>query len=215
MAQKITALEPQKRSKDRVNVYLDDNFAFGLAINAAARLRVGDLLTDQEIEMLKAADEVEKAYDRALNYLSYRQRSETELRRYLAKRGNSEATIEEIIRRLTRAGLVDDAEFARFWVENRTKFRPRGRRGLLHELRQKGVSTEIIDAVLEDYDEDTVAWKVAKDQARRLKYLPFDKFKRRLRSRLARRGFSYELVRDILATYTSSDYNNLEGDEDG
>jgi regulatory protein len=207
MAQRITALEPQKRSKDRVNVYLDGTFAFGLAMIEATRLHVGDVLTDEDVAALKAADEIERARDKALNYLSYRPRSEAEVRRYLSKREFSEVVVEEVIAYLTEIDLVDDEAFARFWVENRTRCRPRGRRGLVYELRQKGVSSVAIESALVDYDEEAAAWRVAEEQARRLTHVSPDQFKRRLRGRLARRGFPYSLIREILATYTSPDYN--------
>lgn len=207
MARRITALEPQKRSKDRVNVYLDGTFAFGLAVTEATRLHVGDKLTDEEIAALKAADEIERARDKALNYLSYRPRSEAEIRRYLSERKFSEVVVEEVVRYLTEIDLVDDEAFARFWVENRTRFRPRGRRGLVYELRQKGVASVAIESALADYDEEAAAWRVAEEQARRLTHVSPDQFKRRLQGRLARRGFPYGLIREILATYTSPDHN--------
>ena len=76
----ITALIAQKRNKDRVNVYLDGEFAFGLAAIEAIRLRQGQVLSDEEIEHLKALDEIERAHERALNLLSYRPRSAQEIR---------------------------------------------------------------------------------------------------------------------------------------
>ena len=136
MAGRITALEPQKRSRRRYNVYLDGEFAFGLAETEAVRLTLGDWLSDEEITALKEADDVERAREKALSYLSYRPRSETELERYLKDKEFSDRVIEDVIERLRRVELVDDREFARFWVENRTRFRQRGRRALVVELRQ-------------------------------------------------------------------------------
>jgi regulatory protein len=76
MAGTITALRFQKRNKNRVNVYLDGQFAFGLVAIEAARLRVGQTLSDNDVARLQMRDEVERAYERALNFLSYRPRSE-------------------------------------------------------------------------------------------------------------------------------------------
>ena len=86
MAKKITALKLQKRNKDRVNVYLDDEFAFGLSRIVAAWLRTGQELTEEKIAELQAQDNVEVALQRALNFLSYRPRSEEEVRRNLTYR---------------------------------------------------------------------------------------------------------------------------------
>ncbi|MGC9356565.1 MAG: regulatory protein RecX [Anaerolineae bacterium] len=215
MAGRITALEPQKRSRNRYNVYLDGEFAFGLAETEAARLHVGDWLSDAQIATLKTADTVERAREKALNYLSYRPRSEYELRRYLTERGYPEEAIEETLERLRRVDLVNDAAFAHYWVENRLQFRPRGRRALSHELRQKGVAHAVIEAELDDYDEASAAEQCARQQARRLTHLSPEKFRRRLTQRLARRGFSYYLIRNVIADLLSSpDFNLTESEED-
>ena len=202
MGGKVTSLEPQKRSSDRMNVYIDGEFAFGLAVALAMDLYVGTELSDEEIATLKLDDEVERARDKALNYLSYRPRSAREVRDYLAQKEISAAAIEETLERLRRVDLIDDEAFARYWVKNRLKFRPKGRRALSYELRQKGVDARTIDQSLADYDEAAAIEKAAASHARRLNHLPPDVFKRRLYGRLARRGFSYDLIRDILDTYT-------------
>jgi regulatory protein len=213
MAGKITALEPQRHSSRRINVYLDGEFAFGIADVAGAHLRVGDWISDEEIETLRVADARERAREKALNYLSYRPRSEFELTRYLQKRGFSQEVTSEVIERLKQVDLVDDLEFARFWVENRLQFRPRGRRALSYELRQKGLSNAVIQQALEGYDEAAALERVARAQARRLTHLPPEKFRKRLMGRLARRGFSYDRIYDVLARYDSPHSNLSESEE--
>jgi regulatory protein len=153
MAGTITALVAQKRNKERVNVYLDGEFAFGLALIEALKLHKGQQLSDDDIARLKALDEIEVAHDRALNFLSYRPRSSEEVRRNLHQKEFAEQTIETVIERLTGAGLLDDAAFARYWVDNRERFEPRSRRALRYELRQKGVPDAAIQAALGDLDE--------------------------------------------------------------
>ena len=214
MAGRITALEPQKRSRDRVNVYLDGEFAFGLAVSVAAHLKVGSWLSDEVIAELDVADVIEKAQSRALDYLTYRPRSEAELREYLADKGSSENVIEEVIARLKRVGLVDDEAFARYWRDNRASFRPRGSRMLRYELGQKGVASDAIEVALEDYDEVAAITRVAQEQARRLSNLPPHEFRRRLVGRLARRGFSYDLIQDTLATQDFPQLHDENSEED-
>jgi len=198
MAGRITSLESQKRSRDRVNVYLEGEFAFGLARLVAANLKIGTWLSDEAIAELTSVDGLERAHSRALDYLSYRPRSEAELRDYLLEKEFPESVVEEVLARLNRVGLVDDAEFARYWIDNRARFRPRGGRMLQYELQRKGVASETIEAALDDYDELAAVRKVAQEQARRLRHLPPDKFRRRLYARLARRGFSSGLIQEIL-----------------
>ncbi len=194
MAGKITALRFQKRNKERVNVYINDKFAFGLAAIEAARLQVGQMLSDDDIARLQVRDQVEQTYERALNFLSYRPRSEHEVRRNLRKKDVEDEVIEMVVERLTRAGLLDDQEFARFWVENRMQFNPRGARALRYELRRKGISDSIIADALSDLDVETAARQVAETGARRLVHLEPREFRRKLGAYMARRGFSYAVI---------------------
>ncbi len=213
MAGQITALEPQKHSKTRVNVYLDGEFAFGLAEIEAARLRVGQYLSEADMAALRTGDEIARAHEKALDYLSYRPRSEAELTRALRQREFPEPVIAEVVERLKRVELVDDVAFARFWVENREQFRPRGQRALAQELRDKGISRVTIETVLSDFDEAAAAAKIATEQARRLAHLPLEKFQRQLSGRLARRGFSYDLIQELVTRFSSPDSHTDEDKE--
>src|SRR5574340_1235861 len=121
----ITALKVQKRNPNRVNVYLDGEFAFGLARIVAAWLRVGMMLSDEKIEALQIQDAGEAAYQQALRFISYRPRSEMEIRKKLVEKGTDEKVIEVVSTRLKNAELMGDEQFARTWVENRSTFRPR------------------------------------------------------------------------------------------
>lgn len=195
MAGKITALKVQKRDQDRVSVYLDDRFAFGLPAIVAARLRQGQLLSDAEIESLQEQGSTEAAYDQVLGYLGYRPRSSSEVTAYLRKRELSDSQIEAVCSRLTRSGLLDDQEFARFWVENRERFRPRGAQALRYELRRKGISAEIVDEALASLDSSASAYHAAGNKARQLSHLDRPAFERKLVEYLARRGFDYDVAR--------------------
>jgi regulatory protein len=198
MSGKITALKYQKKNRDRVSVYLDDRFAFGLPAIVAAGLRQGQLLSDAEIEALQGKGTIEAEYSRVLDYLSYRPRSQAEVVTYLQKRGVSEDQIEAISDRLERAGLLDDEAFARFWVENRERFRPRGLRALRYELRSKGISYDIIERALVSVDSLESAYRAASKKARQLSHLDRPTFNRKLTDYLARRGFEYEVARDVV-----------------
>jgi regulatory protein len=198
MAGTITALVAQKRNKERVNVYLDGEFAFGLALIEAIKLHKGQQLTDEDIARLKALDEIEVARDRALNFLSYRPRSSEEVRRNLRDKPFAESTIETVIERLEGAGLIDDEAFARFWVDNRERFGPRSHRALRHELRQKGVSDAAVEAALADLDEEDSAYRAASAKLQRYARADEETFRKRLGGFLSRRGFSYGIIRDVL-----------------
>lgn len=194
MAGTITALRMQRKNKERVNVYLDGRFAFGLPAMVAARLKKGQYLSDEEIARLKAVDEEERAYERSLRFLSYRPRSIAEVRRYLKRCQIDPRVIDAVVERLIRAGYLNDQAFVSFWVDDRERFRPRGRQALRHELRQKGVADEIIEEALSSLDEEASAYRAGLAQARRWQKLDRRQFGQKLGSYLLRRGFAHEVV---------------------
>jgi regulatory protein len=194
MAGTITALQFQKRNKERVNVYLDGTYAFGLDAVQAAQLRKGQVLSDEEIAALKAQDDGQRAFNLALRFLSYRPRSQFEVQRYLQDKAVADKVIQDVVLRLEQAGYVDDEAFARFWVENREQFRPRSQRALKYELRQKGVSQVIISRVLTDLDDEAAAWRAVEGRLHRWANLPADELRHKLMGYLNRRGFDYATV---------------------
>ncbi len=202
MAGQITGLRFQKQNPDRVNVYLDGKFAFALPALEAARLRVGQYLSDADIVQLQAADQVQKAYDRAVQYLSFRPRSTAEVRSYLMRTVGDETTIEAVLNKLTEQGYLNDTEFARYWVENRERFRPKGVRALRQELRAHGLDRETIEAALADVDSTASALAIARSRGQRMAGLAIaapELFRRKLSDFLARRGFEYEVIREVVA----------------
>lgn len=191
----ISALKVQKRNPQRVNVYLDGEFAFGLTRITAAWLHVGQQLSSEKVKQLKAQDTQEVAYQRALRLLSFRPRSSSEIRKRLNRLGFAEEAIDHVLVRLMRSGLVDDARFAKEWAENRNEFRPRSRRALEYEMRQRGLEREDIDRALEGLDENSLALQAARKHARKLQGLPASDFRRKLYGFLARRGFGYDTAK--------------------
>lgn len=201
MTVKLTAIRTQQRERGRLNIELDGEYAFSLQATLATRLTVGQELTETQIEQLRADDVIEKAYDRALGFLSFRPRSADEIRRYLLKRSLEPDAIDQIIGRLEKARLVNDREFAEFWVENRETFRPRGAWALRAELRQKGVAEPVIEAALDDLDEQESAMRAAESAARRYGRQDRDDFYRHMIGYLQRRGFPYGTSRKVTEHY--------------
>jgi len=216
---KITALQVQKKNPNRVNVYLDGEFAFGVARITAAWLKNGDELSDEKIAKLLADDNREWAYQQALLFLSYRARSEKEIRQNLHKHEVPEEVIDETLERLRAAGLANDNEFAQMWVENRSTFRPRSRRALAMELRQKGLDDETVQSAVSDVDENALAYEAAQKRLGRLKGLEWNDFRKKLSEFLARRGFPYSVIAPIVTqvwneTRTDTDAKNFEFEDE-
>jgi regulatory protein len=193
---KVTALRAGRRQGKRVNVFLDGKFTFSLEAGVAVKqgLEVGQELSEGDIEALTRADLRHRCLNTALHYLSYRLRSEAELRGRLGQRGFDGDNVEAVIARLKEQGLVDDLAFAQFWKDNREAFRPRSRWLTKLELRQKGVADEIIDQVVADVDEEDSAYRAAVSRARSLPRADYQSFRRRLGEYLKRRGFSYQVI---------------------
>lgn len=197
MARKITAIQSQKHNSQRVNIYLEGEFAFGLARILAAWLAVGQELSEERIARLQADDEREVAFQKAMRFLSYRDRSEAEVRVHLTQHGIPEALVSETITRLVKNELISDKQFAARWVENRAEFRPRSRRALAYELKRKGVTQQTIDEALENIDEDQLAYQTALKYHTKIKALEWLDFRKKLYAHLARRGFSYETITSV------------------
>jgi len=133
--------------------------------------------------------------DAAYRYLSYRPRSEGEIRRWLHKRGFPNEVAEKTIARLREQNLSDDFAFAQFWKDNRLSFRPKSKRLIKKELREKEVESEIVAQVTRDIDDEEIAYKLGSSRLPSLAHLDYPDFYRRLSSYLAYRGFNYEVIK--------------------
>jgi len=191
----ISAVKVQRRGRERANIFLDGTFAFSLGKEVVEEqgLHLGQVLTDSQIEELVGADLFGKCYNAALRLLSYRPRSDAEIRARLSRRFGKEI-IDTVLLQLKARQMVDDAAFAQFWRENRESFSPRSKRLLKLELRQKGIDPEVVDEVLEGFDDDESAYRAAKRKGRTLER-DYETFRRKLGAFLGRRGFSYGVIK--------------------
>ncbi len=191
----ITAIIVQKRNPNRVNIELDGEFAFGLDRMVAAWLRVGDRLSEERVEEMLYADSIEKAIVRAMRLLSYRPRSEAEIRERLRKAGVEEPIIDQVILKLRENNLINDEEFSKEWIDNRSTFRPRSKRMLQMELKQKGIPQDIIKKTLDEAEDDvSLALQAARKRAHRWTGLDESEFRKKVIGFLGQRGFSYGAI---------------------
>lgn len=199
---RITAVTAQRTDPDRLNVFIDGEFAFGLAADLVleAGLYPGVELDSAEIAELLTRDETRKATSAALRLLAHRPRAEHELTQRLRQKGFGPGAVDAAIAKLHEWRYLDDADFARRWVEARQQHRPRANRLVGHELRHKGVAADVIrEAIAEaDVDERADALRLARHKAPAYAGLPPEVQRRRLSSFLARRGYSFDLVRQAV-----------------
>jgi regulatory protein len=208
----ITSIKAQKRNPNRLAIYLDGEFAFGLARIVAAWLRIGQVLNDDQIAALQQKDYQEGAYQYAILVLSYRPRSIAELRQKMAAKEYTEVVVDMVIERMTQNGLLNDSQFAQAWVENRSAFHPRSRRALSMELHRKGITDEVIGQTLsESGNEEEMAYQAAQRQAKKLAGLERFEFRNKLGAFLGRRGFSFETISPVINRL----WNEIHTEENG
>ncbi len=197
---KITALGVGRGRGKRVNISLDGKFAFSLEAEVAVKegLKVELVLSAEQIEALARSDSFQRCLNAAVHYLSYRPRSEAEIRKRLHQRGFDGDNLETVIARLKEQGLVDDMAFAQFWKDNRESFSPRSQWLTKLELRRKGVASDIIDQAVDAIDDDDSAYRALQSKARGLPYSDYQSFRRRLGEYLKRRGFSYGVINNAV-----------------
>ncbi len=196
---RITTLQPQPRK--RVALHLDGILALALSSDVCAQfgLRTGDEISSERLAEIRAAEARHSALASALRLLSYRPRTEGEMRDRLARKGAAPDVTEGAIDRLRELRLLDDEAFSRSWVENRNLSSPRGRRLIASELRAKHVERRVADSSVAAVDEQDAAYRACARRARSLAELPWQDFRRRLGDFLLRRGFDHETARAAIA----------------
>jgi len=207
----ITQIVVQKKRKNRCSIFLDGEFGFGLHQDVVLKfaLKKGDVLTDEKIEKIIFAEEKKKAFDRAVKILSHRDRSEHEMRSRLLDAGYEEKIVELVMSDLQRLGLIDDKKFARLFARTKMMTKPMGSFLLKRELKQKGIAEEIIEnTIYEIYqkkDEYKVAQQIANKKKRQLTKIDEAKAKKKVSDLLARRGFSWDIVSQVLEHWQEMD----------
>jgi regulatory protein len=199
----ITGIETQKNNPDRVNIYLDGAFGFGLARQVVIQqhLHEGDRLTDAVIDRVLLKEEIVRAKNGAIRLLSYRARSVEELRKKLSERGYSSRVIERVIGDFLRAGLLDDRSFAMAFARSRLSQKTMGKRLLRQEVMKKGIPGDLAEEAVEEAfgerEETDLALELGRKKRKLLKGDALQ-VKRKLSAFLYRRGFSWDVIAQVL-----------------
>jgi regulatory protein len=193
----ITKIDSASRT-GRVRIYLDGRYAFSLEAESALDLKKGQELGAEAVQALIDKNEGLRALASACRILAQRPHSEREMRQKLAHKRFAEGIVNKLIEDLKERRLLDDAEFARFWCENREAFRPRSRHMTGLELRQKGVSAEIVAGATAGIDNAENAYRAGAKRARLIVQADYDTFRRRMGEFLQRRGYGYETVKTVV-----------------
>ena len=137
--------------------------------------------------------------DAAYRYLSYRPRSEAEIKQRLRQRGFDNEVVQKAMAKLKEQNLIDDFAFAQFWKNNRLSFKPKSKKLIQKELKDKKVATQIIGQATQDIDDEGNAYKLGYSRMRAIVHLDYPDFYRRLSNYLSYRGFTYEVIKRTVA----------------
>lgn len=195
---KITAIKQQVKRADRYSIFIDEKYVLSLSETELLNqhLRIGQELTDEGLRVLKDNSVIDKAYDKALNLIFRRSRSEWEIRDYLKRNQYEPEVIDSIVERLTDRNYLNDLHFAKSWVDNRRLLKLTSKRRLTQELRQKRVSDEIIEQVLGEDETDEL--QLLKDLVERKRKQTKYQDNLKLMQYLARQGFSYDVIKEAI-----------------
>lgn len=193
----VTKIEKQTK-RDRYNIYLDGFYSLSLAAKVLndTFIKKGDKLTSRDIEKAKQADIFSKAFDNALNILSYRSHTQKEISAKLSKKFDLQI-VNKVIQKLKTINLINDKNFTERYVEQSKK----GKKLIKLELLKKGVDKDLIEKHLENKDEELELKNASKIADRVLKkYEKSEKIiqKKKLYEALIRKGFSYDTYKKII-----------------
>ena len=197
----ITSIKQQK-NKNRVNVYLDDKFGFGIDLDnfVILNLKVNQELTDKEIEDVVKKAEYQKTLDKLLRFAMVRPRSEKEITDYFRRKQIHESMHDKLLEKLRHLELLDDATFTKWWIDQRIQFKNKSRRVIEIELRQKGIGKDIIDDAFEGtvVDEEKMAKEVLSKKMYKWQNLEPREKRQKMSQYLAGKGFSWDLIEKVV-----------------
>jgi regulatory protein len=201
---KITYIKNQKKRKNRFSIYVEGKYRFSLDYDTLARsnIHIGDEIEERDIEKLKLKDEFARARDYGYVLISYRDRSEWELRHRILEKGFRREVAREVVDWFLSEGIVNDRNFANRWLDGVLQAKPMGRMRVFHELRAKriddGIIEEMCDKRLDYQTEMELAKKACDKRMNILKNYPPEVGRRRLFRYMKNRGFDFEIIHKLM-----------------
>ena len=194
----VTAITQQKKDQTRYNVFIDGEYAFALPMQDILyfKLKEGREVPEETIEYIQNSLIYIKAQDTALHYIGYKMRTVKEIRIKLAEKEFSEEIIERVIEFLEKYGYADDREYCRKYIKEKLRMKPKSGYALKIELKQRGISSCIIDEVMAEteVDEEGDAFRWLERKSRGIWPPQDDKQKKKLYDFLLRKGYSYDII---------------------
>ena len=194
----VTAITQQKKDETRYNVFIDGEYAFALPMQDILyfKLKEGREVPEETVEYIQNSLIYIKAQDTALHYIGYKMRTVKEIRMKLAEKEFSEEVIEKVITFLEKYGYADDREYCRKYIREKLRMKPKSGYALKIELKQRGISSRVIDEVMAEteVDEEGDAFRWLERKSRGIWPPQDDKQKKKLYDFLLRKGYSYDII---------------------
>ena len=199
----ITKIGRQKNNPERYNIYLNDEYAFAVDESTLIKfgLMKGKTLEQFDIDEIAYEDEIAKAFNKALHFLSYQMRSEYEVKKKLLDAGHGEAVVLEAIRKLENYGFLNDETYSKALLETKKRTMKKGPRAIRQDLKKKGIDKSLQDEVLESftYEEQLdIAMQLAEKEVRAGNRKTPMQVKQKIQDVLMRKGYSFSIVSDVL-----------------
>lgn len=218
----VVNLKRKKRTKEWYLIYLNDGREILSYIDFIVKfkVKVGKQLTEEQIKEMKSESEVILAKEIAYRFISYKPRTLKEVSDKLKAKGFQSDLVSKVVEELKNYGFINDLEYARNFVLNRSRSKTLGELALRRELLSKGISSEIVDEVLSErenlIDEFEIALDLAQGKLKQIKSLKKrkrgrDEYKRRIYEFLLRRGFKFETINRVMRE-VFDDFENLTSD---
>jgi len=218
----VVNLKRKKRTKEWYLIYLNDGREILSYIDFIVKfkVKVGKQLTEEQIKEMKSESEVILAKEIAYRFISYKPRTLKEVSDKLKAKGFQSDLVSKVVEELKNYGFINDLEYARNFVLNKSRSKTLGELALRRELLSKGISSEIVDEVLSErenlIDEFEIALDLAQGKLKQIKSLKKrkkgrDEYKRRIYEFLLRRGFKFETINRVMREIFD-DFENLTSD---
>ena len=204
----ITRITTQKNNKERFNIFMDrgNGEEYGFSVDQDVlikfQLKKGKHIDESDLKEMLVEDDIRKAFNLALNYLSYRIRSKNEVIQYLKKKQYEDHIIEKVLQKLEQYNYVNDVEFAKAYVRSKKRTSTNGPRILKQELVQKGISQINIEKALEEYSFESqfqVAMKFAEKQVKKAKKQSKTQLQQKIEKSLLNKGFAGDIVHQVIS----------------
>jgi regulatory protein len=199
----ITKITTQQKNQDRFNVFMDrgsgEEYAFSVDSDVLIRfqLKKGMEIDEFSLMEIQFQDDIRKSYNLAINYLARRMRSEKEVRDYLQKKEVEEPVINEVLHKLIAQKYLNDEDFAMAYVRTQANTTDKGPDNVKQELKEKGISEQILAAALDEFPLEQQIEKAVKIAGKFFNKNSKDSMriqKQKLEQTLLRKGYSFEVI---------------------